>query len=120
MASRGMIVMETKIKVIKIDAESRKITEVEIENVDQINQLLSGYKECAHRFQSGDRLYVDGDGASKDLKTFDFGSKKYGYKTFFGNGVVVQYADDKWSSTTKQIQEIKRIVKFPRKTRKKS
>ena len=99
-------------KAIKIDSDKKKVYEVELTDSDQINHLVNGSKETAHRFKTGDILFVDGDGAYSDRGQFKIGSNRYGWKTFHGNGVVVNKPQWEWASAIKTVDEIRRIVKF--------
>lgn len=99
-------------KAIKIDIETKKIYEVEVSDIREINDHLQGAKERAHTFQTGDVLLIDGDGAYNNQPCFKMGSKKFGFKTFFGNGVIIHEFKNSWSSAKKSVFDIKRLVKF--------
>jgi hypothetical protein len=109
-------------KAVKIDAKTRKIYEIEIQDPQkEIREKLPGSgHETAHNFKTGDILYVDSDGVWNREETFMFGSEKYGYQEFHGSGIILHFSPRKheWADAVKTVEDIKRLVKFPRRTKK--
>jgi hypothetical protein len=102
-------------KAIKIDTELRKIYEVEVADPNDINEHIGGGREKAHTFKTGDLLFVDSDGGYKDVAEFMFGSRRYGFQTFRGNGIIAHRTKDQvWSSSIKTVADAKRFIRFPK------
>jgi hypothetical protein len=100
--------------VIKIDTDSAKVYEIDITKEAHINLHIGGCRETAHNFENGDVLFVHSDGGMMEgAKSFFFGSKKYGFKSFYGNGIIVhKQQSGALRSPEKTLIQIKRLVKF--------
>lgn len=81
-------------KAIKLTADSRTVTEVDIPNtIEALWEHVGGYIELALRFPNGDVLYVDEEGLIKGgPKTFQVWEDEQ--RIFAGNGVIVGSDDE--------------------------
>ena len=106
-------------KVIKIDVHKKNVYETELHGdpIQEIRNLIGAPgHETAHKFETGDKLFIDGDGGWNSKKWFELGYKEHGYKKFYGNGVIIHYEKYVYSSTKKSIDQIRSIVRFESKS----
>ena len=99
-------------RAIKIDAYNQKITEIEIDGLDDMQKVVNGYIEPAFYYPDGSCCMVNEEGLLNQLDMFF--ESKYGHQPFAGNGLIVGAVDNEGDTTpcTLTIEEVKKSTKF--------
>jgi hypothetical protein len=101
----------TSYKVIFIDSTNRTVTTRQCSSLKDLQALVGGYIESAHRFNNEDDLYVNDEGLMGKPEFFFL--LKGANHPLAGNGIIVG-CDDNGSSTDHKtsIGEISSTVSF--------
>jgi len=76
-------------KAIKIDAENRKVEEIEINGLSDMQKAVGGFIQVGHWFDnSNDVIFVDEEGLLKDPENF-FTIRGKDSQILAGNGLVL-------------------------------
>lgn len=106
-------------RAIHINAVDHTVDEITVPDTDQLaelQRLVGGYIEVAHRFPNGDILYVDEEGLFKDPTHFFAVSGAH--QPFAGNGVILGPEDSEGEETPAQtpVARIRHLVRWLTKT----
>ncbi len=82
------LMKETQMKAIKIDAVNRKIEEIDIDGLPDMQAAVGGLIEIGHHFRpSADIIYVDEEGLLKEPDNFF--AIEHETQLLAGNGLIV-------------------------------
>jgi hypothetical protein len=79
-------------RAIKIDAHNRKITEIDIDGLDDMQKAVGGLIEPAFYYPDGSCCMVNEEGLLNGIDMFF--QSKYGEHPFAGDGLIVGATDD--------------------------
>jgi hypothetical protein len=99
-------------RAIWIDSKRRRITEVEVHGLEDMQERVDGLIELAGELRTGDSLYVDDEGLLKDPREF-FYLETIGHP-LAGNGLIVGFIPESGKSTDAKtsLESVRRAVKF--------
>jgi hypothetical protein len=95
-------------KAIWINAESRSMELVEYQGLADLQRMVGGYIEVAHRFGNGDILFVDEEGLGKDPKAWIIVIGAH--QPFAGNGVITGGIEDDDGNLSDPVSEITHLA----------
>lgn len=103
---------QREIRAIYIDAAERRVSEVGVIGLEDMQTLVGGYIATGYTFENGDTLFVDDEGLLKEPSHFFLipGAAQ----PFAGDGLIVGAADTEGETmdATSTVEEIQEQIRF--------